>query len=75
MLAAQYPRESVSSEFLDCTLDMDNRWFLVDRWGRRAILLSGAVIVRFQLSSELTFINLLSIDGHCSRCHRLLDAP
>ena len=24
-----------------------SRWYLVDRWGRRAILLSGAVVVNF----------------------------
>jgi hypothetical protein len=31
-------------------------WYLVDRWGRRAILLSGAVIVRpppFNLNAKL----------------------
>lgn len=37
-------------------------WYLVDRWGRRAILLSGAVMMIFSLSAISYFI-YIDIDG------------
>ncbi len=43
-------------------LDVDSlfiafRWYLVDRWGRRAILLSGAVVVGTLILDEFVCTN------------------
>ena len=50
------------------------RWYLVDRWGRRFILLSGAVIVCYisRLASS-SFLTLCNVDGHCTRFYRMVD--
>lgn len=33
------------------------RWFLVDWWGRRTILLSGAIVVRVILSRHICYFS------------------
>lgn len=48
-------------------------WVLVDRWGRRTILLSGAVIVRRRrLGGDRNLSDKALLDGYISDCNRLV---
>ena len=40
-----HPNVMLNSDQPEHIIDNFDRWYLVDRWGRRAILLSGAVVV------------------------------
>jgi hypothetical protein len=45
------------------------RWFLVDRWGRRPILMSGAFVVRGNSSQDTKLEGEFYTDGDCTRSH------
>lgn len=47
-------------------------WVLVDRWGRRSILLSGAVVVSVVLLRDPILGSYNFPDGHRVRSHGLL---
>jgi hypothetical protein len=47
-------------------------WYLVDRWGRRTILLSGAVIVSGELQCHGGAIAKVNTDGCCADCDWLV---
>ena len=53
---------------------MSDSWYLVDRWGRRAILLSGAVIVsRICLEGSASMLMCSLLDCPRINCHRVVD--
>lgn len=48
-------------------------WVLVDRWGRRTILLSGAVIVRHGIGNHCATLSIPTrLDGHIVDRHWLV---
>lgn len=48
---------------VECFLNLLRSWFLVDRWGRRAILMSGGSVVSTFLARLTACIKLCLIDG------------
>ena len=53
MFSAPCPRKCIYIQRFKLVVETLPRWYLVDRWGRRFILLTGAIIVSLYLSSPI----------------------
>jgi hypothetical protein len=51
-------RSELYSTVITISIIAENRWYLVDRWGRRLILISGGIIMSIALSLISYFIYL-----------------